>query len=40
MLEVSKSEFIHSYGIFHPIAPNFLLSRIVAWKKANENNNF
>ncbi len=25
--------------MFHPIAPNFLLSKITAWKNANENNN-
>jgi hypothetical protein len=26
--------------MFHPMAPNFLLSRITAWKNARENNNF
>lgn len=35
-----KSEFIHSYGMFHPTAPNFLLSRISALKKTSEKHSF
>lgn len=35
-----KSEFIHSYGMFHPTAPNFRLSRMRALKKTSEKHNF
>lgn len=35
-----KSEFIHSYGIFHPTAPNFRLSRMRALKNTSEKHNF
>lgn len=40
MMAVLRSLFIHSYGIFHPTAPNFLLSRIKALKKATANSSF
>lgn len=35
-----KSEFIHSYGMFHPTAPNFRLSRMRALKKTSEKHSF
>lgn len=35
-----KSEFIHSYGMFHPTAPNFRLSRMRALKNTSEKHSF
>jgi hypothetical protein len=38
--EIAKSAAVNSYGIFHPKGPNFLLSRINAWKKERPKNIF
>lgn len=35
-----RSEFIHSYGMFHPTAPNFRLSRMSALKNTREKQSF
>jgi dynein heavy chain len=37
---VSKSSIVNEYGLFQPIGPNFLLSRITAWKKHKQNTIF
>ena len=31
LIEMARSELFHSYGMFHPTAPNFLRSMITAW---------
>ena len=33
LIEVSKSESLNSYFLFHPIDPNFFLSYMIEWKK-------
>jgi len=38
--EVSRSESLNSYLMFHPRGLNFLLSWILAWKNEKANNNF
>ena len=38
--DIRKSLSDHSYLIFHPRGPNFLLSWTTAWKKASPKKNF
>lgn len=40
ILQQVNSSCMNAYQMFHPIAPNFLLSWTIAWKKANPNKSF